>query len=418
MNRSIRLDSLGTLSDNRLIRQLESLRGKERNVLTGILRHLIEMEKRRLYLPRGYSSLFEFCTQHLKYSRSAAGRRIASARALARFPALEKYLLNGEINLYSLSLASGIMTKNNIRQVISGIRNRSSREVETLVSGFRPGKVLRDRVRPVCVMVPDNTGIGAGPTPGAGSNGSVGTASKATTSDNPGNDGTASRTHGSSPTPGAGSGRQLVFSSSRPEDKNLEHVRISRKFRLEFAVEPEFMKKIDRLKTLLSSRFPEGIGFEDMFSLLMDEYIDRHSPEGRTARRLKRQGEKMRKEARQKEDGRSEKYRKKPKRTQGNGSGEYTDRFGKGTATNSSRKIPRKLRDEIFIRDGERCTFRGTDGKRCNSKWNLQIDHIIPIARGGDSSPGNLRLLCGKHNRLEAERLLGRLHQDRFKKRE
>ncbi len=79
MNRSIRLDSLGTLSDNSLVRQLEYLRGRERKVLVAVLRHLVEMERRRLYLPRGYSSLFEFCTQHLKYSRSAAGRRIATS---------------------------------------------------------------------------------------------------------------------------------------------------------------------------------------------------------------------------------------------------------------------------------------------------------------------------------------------------
>ena len=129
MNRSIRLDSLGTISDNMLIRQIESLREKERKVLAGVLRHLIELERRRLYLPRGYSSLFEFCTQHLKYSRSAAGRRIASARTLAKFPSLEGYLLNGEINLYSLSLVSGFLTEENIKRVIPGIRKRSTREV-------------------------------------------------------------------------------------------------------------------------------------------------------------------------------------------------------------------------------------------------------------------------------------------------
>ncbi len=32
----------------------------------------------------------------------------------------------------------------------------------------------------------------------------------------------------------------------------------------------------------------------------------------------------------------------------------------------------------------------------------------MPFARGGDNSPSNLRLLCGKHNRLEAERVYGK----------
>ncbi len=400
MNRSIRLDSLGTLSDNRLIRQLESLRGKERKILAGVLRHLIEMEKRRLFLPRGYSSLFEFCTQHLKYSRSAAGRRIAAARTLAKFPSLEEYLLNGEINLYSLSLVSGILTGQNLKQVISGIRNRSTREVEALVAGFRPGRILKDRVRTVCVMVPE-TGSSSGTgstsfTPGAG------------------NPGSSPCTGSSRPTPGAGSEKFPNTAVNGPVTESLEHVRMSRKYRLEFAVDPEFMKKFNRMKTLLSSNYPEGISFEELFMLLMDEYIDRHSPEGRSARREKRLADRSRKNS-----GRiqADDSRHGSNSTSENRSGmsrPAADREG----MNRTRSIPRKVRDEIFLRDGGRCTFEGTDGRRCNSSWNLQIDHIVPFARGGDNSPGNLRLLCGKHNRLEAERVFGSQHMERFKKKE
>jgi len=400
MNRSIRLDSLGTLSDNRLIRQLESLRGKERKILAGVLRHLIEMERRRLFLPRGYSSLFEFCTQHLKYSRSAAGRRIAAARTLAKFPSLEEYLLNGEINLYSLSLVSGILTGQNLKQVISGIRNRSTREVEALVAGFRPGRILKDRVRTVCVMVPE-----AGSSSGTGS-----------TSFTPGagNPGSSPCTGSSRPTPGAGSEKFPNTAVKGPETDSLEHVRISRKYRLEFAVDPEFMKKFNRMKTLLSSNYPEGISFEELFMLLMDEYIDRHSPEGRSARREKRLADRSRKNS-----GRiqADDSRHGSNSTSENRSGmsrPAADREG----MNRTRSIPRKVRDEIFLRDGGRCTFKGTDGRRCNSSWNLQIDHIVPFARGGDNSPGNLRLLCGKHNRLEAERVFGSQHMERFKKKE
>jgi 5-methylcytosine-specific restriction endonuclease McrA len=390
MNRSIRLDSLGTLSDNKLIRQLESLRGKERKILAGVLRHLIEMERRRLFLPRGYSSLFEFCTQHLKYSRSAAGRRIAAARTLAKFPSLEEYLLNGEINLYSLSLVSGILTEKNLKQVISGIRNRSTREVEALVAGFRPGRILKDRVRTVCVMVPE-TGSRSGTgstsfTPATGSSGS------------------SPCTGSSRPTPGAGSEKFPNAAVKGPETDSLEHVRISRKYRLEFAVDPEFMKKFNRMKALLSSNYPEGISFEELFMLLMDEYIDRHSPEGRSARREKRLAEKSRKNNRTPAADRTLAADRTP--------------AADNKEERRTRSIPRKVRDEVFLRDGGRCTFEGTDGRRCNSSWNLQIDHIVPFARGGDNSPGNLRLLCGKHNRLEAERVFGSQHMERFKKKE
>ncbi|UCH83873.1 MAG: HNH endonuclease, partial [Candidatus Latescibacterota bacterium] len=64
-------------------------------------------------------------------------------------------------------------------------------------------------------------------------------------------------------------------------------------------------------------------------------------------------------------------------------------------------------KDSVFTRDGGRCTYIGTNGKRCNSTWGLEIDHIEPHARGGANAANNLRLLCGRHNRLEAERVMG-----------
>ncbi|HER44507.1 MAG TPA: HNH endonuclease, partial [Candidatus Eisenbacteria bacterium] len=69
-----------------------------------------------------------------------------------------------------------------------------------------------------------------------------------------------------------------------------------------------------------------------------------------------------------------------------------------------SRRIPPAVRDYVYARDGGRCTFKGTNGTRCNSTWDLEIDHIVPFARGGDNSPGNLRLLCRKHNMHQATR--------------
>ncbi len=40
--------------------------------------------------------------------------------------------------------------------------------------------------------------------------------------------------------------------------------------------------------------------------------------------------------------------------------------------------------------------------KKCESTYQLQIDHQIPIARGGTNAPENLRVLCRTHNLLAA----------------
>ena len=53
-------------------------------------------------------------------------------------------------------------------------------------------------------------------------------------------------------------------------------------------------------------------------------------------------------------------------------------------------KATNKVRFEIYKRDGYRCKMCGvkSDGK------NLEIDHIIPISKGGTSESYNLQILC------------------------
>jgi len=61
----------------------------------------------------------------------------------------------------------------------------------------------------------------------------------------------------------------------------------------------------------------------------------------------------------------------------------------------------------VWKRDGGRCTFVGSNGKRCPACQDLHCDHIITIARGGKSTVDNVRLLCAAHNQHEAERVFG-----------
>lgn len=59
--------------------------------------------------------------------------------------------------------------------------------------------------------------------------------------------------------------------------------------------------------------------------------------------------------------------------------------------------IPRKLRHEVFKRDGYRC-------RECGASKNetiLEIDHIIPVAKGGTNDINNLQTLCRECNRMK-----------------
>lgn len=57
-------------------------------------------------------------------------------------------------------------------------------------------------------------------------------------------------------------------------------------------------------------------------------------------------------------------------------------------------KVSNKMRFSIYARDGYRCRQCGASGKSVQ----LEIDHIIPIAKGGKSTYNNLQTLCHKCN--------------------
>jgi hypothetical protein len=66
---------------------------------------------------------------------------------------------------------------------------------------------------------------------------------------------------------------------------------------------------------------------------------------------------------------------------------------GNGTRPRGRREsIPRAVRRAVFERDGGKCT-------ECRSTFDLQYDHLIPVALGGATTFQNLRLLCSDCNR-------------------
>jgi len=79
----------------------------------------------------------------------------------------------------------------------------------------------------------------------------------------------------------------------------------------------------------------------------------------------------------------------------------------KAKAGRAKRYVSNEARREAVARDGMQCSFVSTDGRRCEETGFLELDHVVPVARGGDASDG-VRILCRSHNQFEAERILGR----------
>ena len=76
--------------------------------------------------------------------------------------------------------------------------------------------------------------------------------------------------------------------------------------------------------------------------------------------------------------------------------------------------VPPEVRRAVYERDGGRCTYVSLDGRRCDSRWQLEIDHVEAAALGGPSTAENTRLRCRPHNGLHAEKTFGREHMARF----
>lgn len=61
-------------------------------------------------------------------------------------------------------------------------------------------------------------------------------------------------------------------------------------------------------------------------------------------------------------------------------------------------KVSNKMRFAVYKRDGNRC-------RKCGSKYDLEVDHIYPISKGGKTSFDNLQTLCHRCNAEKSNRI-------------
>ena len=95
--------SLKHIRNDQLLLQTKNLVQKERQINIQVLQHLQEIEKRKLYLDRGFPSLFEYAVKELGYSHSAAYRRIKSMRLCRDIPQAVSKIKTGSLNLTTAS---------------------------------------------------------------------------------------------------------------------------------------------------------------------------------------------------------------------------------------------------------------------------------------------------------------------------
>jgi hypothetical protein len=116
--------------------------------VTEVIEHLIEIERRRLYLEQACPSLYAYCMR-LGYSEEGALKRMRVARLARRVPRVLEELRSGAIHLTGISLLAKHLTEDNAEALLAEARGKSRREIELLIARCFPKPDVEERISPV-----------------------------------------------------------------------------------------------------------------------------------------------------------------------------------------------------------------------------------------------------------------------------
>jgi hypothetical protein len=331
---------LTNLSDRDLLDTTVRCAGNERRATAELIAALAEVDVRRLYLGEGCSSLFTWCVQVLRLSEHAAYGRIEAARAARKYPLILGDLADGRLTLTSVTLLAPHLTDPNHARVLESAYGKRKREVEQLEAALRPRPDVPTTIRKLPAPM-----LSATPsTPPARDEAVVLPPSRESATDQ-------------DPTPPIGDEAVVVLPATRPSITPLAPER----FKIQFTISRDGYDTLRRAQDLLRHVVPDG----DLAHVL-----------DRALRLLVAHLEKARGGA--------------PRRSR-------TARSPRPGA----RTIPAAVKRLVWQRDEGRCAYVGTRG-RCTETGFLEYHHVVPFARGGAATAGNIQLRCRAHNQHEA----------------
>jgi hypothetical protein len=302
------------LSDDELIAEVKRLAGCERGATVDLIIHLAELDKRRLYLNAGCSSLFGYCTEVLRLSEHAAYHRILAARMARRFPVLLRMLAQGCLNLTSVRLLAPHLTTDNHDELFDAASGKSKRERQELLAGRFPQPDVVSSIRklpaprppsepPVTSALP---GAAFSSAPPAGAAVKIGTSAPSPASPVL-----------SAPAPAPPSKHRPVVTPLAPD-----------RYQITFTASTQTRDKLQLARDLLRHTIPEGdtaaIIDRALTALLEDLARQKFAATRRP-------------------------------------------RTGRGTAS-GSRDIPASVVRAVWVRDLGRCAFVSKDDRRCNER--------------------------------------------------
>jgi 5-methylcytosine-specific restriction endonuclease McrA len=337
--------------------RLASLLRREQGALADFLLALADFDRRRMWEPLGYPGLFLFLHRHLGMSKGAAHYRKTAAELIQRVPEMVEPLRAGTLCITSIIELAKVLTPENREEVLPRFLHCSRREAQAVSAELAPTEAPPHRT--VVTALP---AVAARPADGQPS---ILLPRASSTSAAPCAGGESGSTIEPevrpAPTPAPRSDAQPLTADLR---------------RLHVTVSKRFMDKLEAARDALSHSHC-GADVETILEAGLDLVIER-------AARRKGLVKRPRAQAKPVADDRD------------------------------PRQVPAAVRREVFLRDGGRCCWPTADGGICGSTHRVELDHIIPVARGGKSTFANLRVLCHAHNALAARQVYGTAWMARF----
>ncbi len=131
---------LSKISDHDLLERLVRLVRREREMTHIILCHINEVESRKLYAELGFDSMFKYLTKHCGYGEDSAYRRLQAARLLKTNPEIAEKIKEGSLNLTQLTQVrkhlrqERTLDPEKAQQVLEKIENKSTYETKKVLA--------------------------------------------------------------------------------------------------------------------------------------------------------------------------------------------------------------------------------------------------------------------------------------------
>ncbi|MEO7033724.1 MAG: hypothetical protein ABI548_07580 [Polyangiaceae bacterium] len=396
---------LRDLRDEQLMSALSGLVKTGNALNADVLAHLAELDERKLFLELGFSSLFAYCMELLGMDESSAGRRITAARVCRNYPEVFVRVARGALGLSVLCALNPHLNPENAAQLFEACSNKSRRRVDEILAAQFPKPDVRDLIRRVPIQA-EMRPIAAEPQ-----------LSSAQLE--------PSASRNAAPPPPVPNPRR----SSDAPPRRIEPLSADR-YGFHFTGNSSLKKKFEQARALLSHELPSGemaALFERALDALISDREKRRFAVGRKPRRAARLAvlESLPPALDSRSPGEccaepppvvplvpSGESARVPSgesaRVQSGESARVSSGESARVPAKRSRRIPAAVARQVYARDEGRCSFVSRDGRRCNCRVFLEMDHCTPFAVNGAPTILNLRLRCRAHNQWHAVRYFGR----------